>query len=435
MDLPEINEHELMDYFDNYQFFPLFEKHWIIKRDEFYKKHGFNAEFSNEELLFLFLTQINDVLKLYAEEIEEIWIEDYINSIYSPVYVSNFPDTSKKDLLLTVDEGELNQFIKKKNYSNNVEEFVKEVENEYQEQFNLDVKPIICNSHYFRSFGLIRDMFYNPDNVITKEMLTEWAGYLTELAVLEDQGDTESETYHKIQDDIAHCSFHTQLKILAAKNEIYQQFLLDESGFDARGKISFNTDQGGTISFDVKAELLNFVQEATGENALITTRDVKPRREQMFSKMKEAYEVNEDNNDIPPDTIKSLKDPNVLLDPKIFDHIVEKLIKAKRLSNKYGKIKVIDFDLGELANLIKTFNNLGYLNPKINSRNKTGRKNPAALTNEEVLSIAKMDFNEELRIDTVKRSRALICNDDNPKDWVTGKLGLMKWSSLEPLLH
>ena len=266
-------------------------------------------------------------------------------------------------------------------------------------------------------------------------MVIEWASYLTELAVMEEQGDTESELYQEIRDDIAHCSFHTQLKILTAKNKIYQQFLLDQSGFDATGQMSFKINPIKTITININDELLKYTQEPTGENALITTSDVKPRREQMFSKILEAHGVNEDNNDIPPNTIKSLKDPNVLVDPKIFDHIVEKLIKAKCIIIEHGKIKVIDFDLGELANLIKSFNNLGYLNPKINSRNKTGRKNPAALTNEEVLSIAKKDFNEELRIDTVKRSSAFDCKDDNSKDWVTGKLGLMKWSSLEPLLH
>ena len=155
----------------------------------------------------------------------------------------------------------------------------------------------------------------------------------------------------------------------------------------------------------------------------------------LLTKALEKTNPREDNNDTPPENINSLKDPNVLVDPLIFDHIVEKLIKAKCLSNKHGKIKVIDLYHGELANLIKSFNNLGYLNPKINSRNKTGRKNPAALTNEEVLSIAKKDFNEELRIDTVKRSSAFDCKDDNSNDWVRGNLGLMKWSSLEPLLH
>ncbi len=435
MDLLEMNEQELIDYYNNFQFCPILEKHLIRKRDEFYDEHGYDAKFFNEKLFEVFLMGINDVLILYAEEIEEAWIEDFINRIYSPLYVSNFPDTSKKDSSLTVDEGKLIQFIQEKNYSNNVEEFVKEVENDYQEQYNLDVKPIICNSHYFCYFGLVRSLLTTYDNIITKEMVIEWASYLTELAVMEEQGDTESELYQEIRDDIVNCTFRAKLRIVLAQNKIYQGFLLDQSGFDARGQMSFKTDQGETITINIKDELLRYTQEPTGENALITTSDVKPRREQMFSEIKKAYVVNEDNNDTPPENINSLKDPNVLVDPLIFDHIVEKLIKAKCLSNKHGKIKVIDLYHGELANLIKSFNNLGYLNPKINSRNKTGRKNPAALTNEEVLSIAKKDFNEELRIDTVKRSRALICNDDNPKDWVTGKLGLMKWSSLEPLLH
>ena len=101
MDLLEMNEQELKDYYNNFQFCPILEKHLIRKRDEFYDEHGYDANFFNEKLFEVFLMGINDVLKLYAEEIEEAWIEDFINRIYSPLYVSNFPDTSKKNLSLT----------------------------------------------------------------------------------------------------------------------------------------------------------------------------------------------------------------------------------------------------------------------------------------------------------------------------------------------
>ncbi len=290
---------ELQDSMNDDKLHPIIEKHFRKQVDKFIAQYGVAPEFRDEAGIWITIQSVNDAYKLYHNDILDDWLEEHFNTLFSPYTISNYPEENMLSCINPLEKTKLSKYLLENYFNDYMIEYFQPAIDYYQNNHQIDIKPILMMSEVVSILAVVFYLQNENKEDIDKEMVQEYALIIADLYVFQEKWPEDHKAIEEIKKDLTNCYLNQTLKTLLTQNKPYLKAMIDNSGFQGIGTYSFEIDNGDKVEFNIRKELLNYMQDPNGENLPFSFQEVKEKKEQMIEKIKKAHGVQKTEQSAP----------------------------------------------------------------------------------------------------------------------------------------